>query len=68
MTFSIVRAKTACSIPKSNGKPCTTPPKWRITRVDNSTYDLCTRHWHVLEKQMAKRPEAFDPVSVGGLW
>ena len=64
MTKTTTPAKPVCTIPKADSTPCTTPPTWRLRRVDGSTFTCCTRHWHELETQMNRRPEAFSSLEV----
>ena len=56
-----------CSIPQVDGSDCNYNPSFRLTRVDGTSFDSCTRHWHQLEHIMAKHPELFAPLNVGRL-
>ena len=56
-----------CSIPMATGSPCYARPKWIATRVDGSTFVLCTRHYQLLDALHARRPEVYEPISVRSL-
>jgi hypothetical protein len=54
-----------CALLRSDGSDCDVPPSFRLKRVDGTTFDACTRHWHLLEKLMAKHPDYYSPLEVG---
>jgi len=46
------------------GAQCSYYARWKITRYNGSTYDLCTRHYNMITKQHAEYPGMFSPVTV----
>ena len=53
-----------CELSKSNGDPCTTRPSWRLTRVDGSSFEVCTRHYNRLMVMRNRRPDVYKPLEV----
>ena len=45
------------------GAQCEGDGLWRVTRADGTSYLLCTPHKNWLMDQMAKRPDAYKPVT-----